>query len=320
MIEIVFSDSACGSLKVAQHCGEGEYQSGGVGVIITHTDGTKPLPEEIEEAKREFEEKSRLAWESARPLGGNPSDVFGFNLTLSVGDITENEPGLLRQDVFEWLCSIYPDDVRQGAVSNLMQSSKDALYSVRNRAASGEDIRIWYSDNPDEMCGLYWLMEQLVRLDTPLGQIYLVKLPDLMFDSCSDNIEKKNAWGDVAPDEWHRYISLQRTAPTRYQQACASHWRTLQIENAPLRAVLNGQLVSVPETLYDEFVTREIDAEDEEFHEAMIIGRVLGKYNFGIGDSWVALRIEDMIHAGTLEAVTDADKDMPIYHRKLKKI
>ena len=213
MIEIVFSDSACGSLKVAQHYGEGEYQSGLIGVGITHKDGVKPLPEEIEEAKREFEEKSQLAWESARPLGGKAADVYGFNLALSVGDISESEPGQLRQNALDWLCSIYLDDVRQSAVANLMENSKDALRSVRTRAASGEDIRIWYSDNPDEMCGLYWFMEQLDRLDTPLGQIYLVKLPDLTFTGCSDDLEKKNAgvkWLQVNGIEIYHYSEQQQ--------------------------------------------------------------------------------------------------------------
>lgn len=69
MIEIVFSDSACGSLKVAQHYGEGKYQGGCFGVIISHADGSKPTKKEVEAAQREAEEKARLAWESAVPLG-----------------------------------------------------------------------------------------------------------------------------------------------------------------------------------------------------------------------------------------------------------
>ena len=123
----------------------------------------------------------------------------------------------------------------------------------------------------------------------------------------------------MAPGEWHRDLSLQRTATVRFQQVCASHWRTLQIENAPLRVVLNGQLVSVPETLYDSFIIREIAIESEEFHEAKLIGKVLGKYNLGIGDSWVALRIEEMIRGGKLKVITSADEDAPIYHRILRK-
>ena len=86
-----------------------------------------------------------------------------------------------------------------------------------------------------------------------------------------------------------------------------------------MRATLNGQLISAPETLYDDFIFREIAAEDEIFQEAMIVGRVLGKYHLGIGDSWIAFRIEKMIHDGKLEVVTAADKDMPIYYQVLKK-
>lgn len=45
------------------------------------------------------------------------------------------------------------------------------------------------------------------------------------------------------------------------------------------------------ETLYD-YILREIEAAAEEFHEAMIIGRVLGRYQPGIADTLVAFRIE----------------------------
>ncbi|MDL2295045.1 DUF3658 domain-containing protein, partial [Ruminococcaceae bacterium OttesenSCG-928-D13] len=55
------------------------------------------------------------------------------------------------------------------------------------------------------------------------------------------------------------------------------------------------------------------------FQEAMVIGRVLGKYRLGIGDAWVAHRIEGMIRQGKLEPTTEASKDSPIYHRKLRK-
>lgn len=83
--------------------------------------------------------------------------------------------------------------------------------------------------------------------------------------------------------------------------------------------MLNGQLVGVSENIYDDFILHEIETEGEEFLEAKIIGRVLGKYQLGIGDSWIALRIEEMIHDGKLVAVNVSGKDMPSYHRVLKK-
>lgn len=316
MIEIVFSDSACGGLKVAQHYGKGNYNGGAIGVCILHEDGRKPTREELKAAQREAEEKARLDWERATPMGGNSSDIYGFNLMLSVGDITENKPGSQRQAVMEQLFSIYPDNEGKQAAQELLQKAQSNLYTVCDRAAAGEALRIWYSNQPDELCGLYWLLARLNELKEH-GPVYLVKLPEWEADE-EGNIIRKTNWGEVAPGEWNRYVILQTQAPPIFCQSCASHWLTLQKENAPLRAVLNGQLVSAPETIYDDFIVREIAEEGEEFQEAMIIGRVLGNYQLGISDSWIAYRIEEMIRAGKLEPVTFPADDSPVYHRILK--
>lgn len=318
MIEILFSDSACGSLKAAQHYGKGKYQGGSIGVFVSHADGSKPTKEEIEAVRREAEEKARLAWESATPLGGNSADIYGFNLVLSVGDISENPPGIKRKQTLENLFSVYPNDEGNQAAQEMLERANQDLKTVRERVAAGESLRIWYSNQPDEVCGLYWFMGQLNQWKAHSGQISIVKLPEWEADK-KGNIVRKNSWGEVAPEEWHRYLDLQKPVLPLFIQSCASHWQELQGENAPLRAMLNGQLVSTSEKLYDDFILHEITAEGEEFQEAMIIGRVLGKYQLGIGDSWVALRIEEMIQAGKLEAVSVAAEDMPAYHRLLRK-
>ncbi|AFQ42233.1 DUF3658 domain-containing protein [Desulfosporosinus meridiei] len=318
MIEIVFSDSACGSLKVAQHYGEGKYQGGCIGVGISHADGSKPTKEEVEAVRREAEEKARLAWESAVPLGGKTADIYGLNLMLSVGDISENQPGIRRKQTLEHLYSVYPNDEGHQAAQKIFKRVKADLKRVQERAAEGESLRIWYSNQPDEMCGLYWFIGQLNQWKVPCKQIAIVKLPEWEADE-KGNIVRKSGWGEVAPEEWHRYLALQKPVLPVFEQSCASHWQELQRENAPLRATLNGQLISAPETLYDDFIFREIAAEGEEFQEAKVIGRVLGKYQLGISDSWVALRIEKMIREGKLEAVSAVAEDTPIYHRVLKK-
>jgi hypothetical protein len=129
---------------------------------------------------------------------------------------------------------------------------------------------------------------------------------------------RKNGWGELAPEEWRRYLRFQRVAPPSLCQYCASYWNALQKQNAPLRAMLNGQLHSVSETIYDDFILREIAEEGEEFLEAKVIGQVLGKYHLGIGDAWLGLRIEAMIQAGALQVVTKAAEGDPSYHRILK--
>jgi hypothetical protein len=146
----------------------------------------------------------------------------------------------------------------------------------------------------------------------------MVMLPQWEADN-EGNIVQKCSWGEVACGEWHRYLAYQKPVLPVFRQGCSAHWRELQEENAPLRAVLNGQLVSVSEDIYDAIILREIAEEGEIFQEARLIGRVLGKYQLGIGDAWVALRIEEIIHAGKLEVMSVVIEDMPIYHRMLKK-
>lgn len=317
MIEIVFSDSACGSLKAAQHFGEGKYQCGGIGVIVTHRDGSTPTRKELKAAQKEEEKRARIAWENATPLGGNAADIYGFNLAQSIGDISENQPGIKRKQTLERLYRTFPDDIGRQAVREIFEKVNENLKTVQERSTIGESIRIWYSNQPDEICGLYWFLEQLNQWKV-YGPVSVIKLPEWEIDE-NNNIVQKSSWGEVAPEEWHRYVSLQKPIPPLLIQNCAAYWKELQGENTPLRALLNGKLVSAAETLYDDYILREIAAESDEFQEAMVVGRIIGKYRLGIGDSWIAFRIEEMIKEGKLEAISAVSEDMPFYHRMLKK-
>lgn len=319
MIEIVFSDSAHGNLKMAQHCGEGVYQSSNAHVFVSADDDDAPAEEDVYAAQQKFEKQMQAEWEAATPMGGNPADVYGFNYVLSIGDISENMPDIERRKVLAWLYSVYPDFNDEAAFTEEMtKKGKAVLDEILTRAMSGETVRIWYSNHPDELCGLYWFMSQINPLKLQSGQILLVALPD--YEPLEDGtVITHTGWGGVKPGEWHRYTVLQKAAASAFCKECASLWKSLQKENAPLRAVLNGRLVSMPETLYDAFILREIEAEGSEFHEAMLIGRILGKYKLCIGDAWLAQRIEVMISEGRLAPVTVAAPDRPIYHRKLKK-
>ena len=318
MIEIVFNDSACGSLKTAQHFGEGSYSGGCTAFFLSSDDG-QPTEEELRQAQEEFEARERASWEKATPMGGNPADVYGFALYLSIGDISEEKPAEKRQNVLHDLFDIFPDtDDTEPVDLSLMQQAKNSLQEVLSHSAAGEPIRTWYSNQPDEACGLCWFMAQLEALEQPYGDVFLVKLPETR--QTEQGILRYTGCGELAPEEWMQYVPLQQQASPVFCQACAQKWHTLQRENAPLRAVLNGQLVSVPETIYDSFIRQVIAEQEDIFHEAMVIGTILGRYQLGIGDAWIASRIEQMISDGLLEPVSQPAKDSPVYHRLLRKI
>jgi len=83
--------------------------------------------------------------------------------------------------------------------------------------------------------------------------------------------------------------------------------------------VVNGRLRSMAEDMYDPFILREIYAQDADFLQARVIGSVLGKYSLGIGDEWIAQRMEWMVQEGMLTVVTNAAEDAPLYHRILRR-
>ena len=143
MIDIVFSDSACGSLKMAQHYGKEQYQGGCMSIFISHDDGSKQTKEKVETARREAEKKERLTWESATPMGGKTSDIYGFNLMLSVGDISEDQPGIKRKLKLEHLYSVYPNDEGRQAAEEIVKRANENLKTIRERVAAGEFLRIW---------------------------------------------------------------------------------------------------------------------------------------------------------------------------------
>lgn len=317
MIEIVFSDSACGSLKIAQHYGEGQYNSGCTGVIVSKQDGSEPTPAEISKAQQEAQERERLEWENAIPMGGNPKDVFGFNLMLSVGDISADDFIGGRKRTIESLWSIYPNDPSDEPFDIAQEISK-GIEAIRNRITKDDEIRIWYSNQPDELCGLYWLMGELENFPQKPKSVYIVKLPEHEYKE-NNTIVTHQAWGEISPEDWHKYISYAEATTEVFCKYCSSKWKALQRENAPLRAVLNGNLHSVSDSIYDEFIYREINNQADEFQEAMLIGTIMGKYQLGIGDAWIANRIEKIIDNGELFVESQPTRGMPIYHRKLRK-
>ena len=316
MLEVVFSDSARGSLIVAQHYGAGEYHSGCIGIIGHHVDGSPLTEAEVQAELEKAEAKERAAWERAVPLGGQPGDVFAFPLALSVGDIRAEDFARRRQETLERLWAIEADGKEQAA--ERLRKAQTELERLKGRLQEGEALRIWYGDQPEERCGLSWLMAELQPWELPKCEILLVKLPE--WEQETENVLlQHNGWGDIEPGRWHRYLSLAKPASPVLCRKLAAQWRELQEENASLRGMLNGQLVSLPEDVYDSFLLRELDKMPERFWEARLIGQVLGKYALGIGDGLLHLRVEQLVQAGLLEVETPLEPGDIAYRRTLRK-
>lgn len=314
MIEVAFTESAAGSLKMAQTYGQGEFQAGPVGIIVSHEDGSRPSREEIQEAERRYLEQARKDWEEAVPLGGRTRDVYCLPLGLSLGDLRQDPFGEERAGFLQAMIGI-EDEAFSGYAHEQLCQARQALDAILARVKEGEPLRLWYSDNPNELCGFYHLMSQV----SDNCSITAVKLPQT--EQLADGtVVTHMTWGEIEPGQFHRYLPLEEPVSPEMRRFYRNSWQNLCQENAPVRAVLNGRLTGVGADAYDYFILRELEQQPEEFMEAILIGNILGKYQLGIGDWFIAQRIEVLIQSGRCTPTTQPPVGYPTYHRMLKKV
>lgn len=207
-------------------------------------------------------------------VGGKPEDVLCPSVGLDIGPLTDRNT----------------DDHTQRDRERLLEGSKH-----------GEAVRIWYSSAPYSLCGFYDVLWQLRDCDCPVTALELPRWMPLE----NGTVQSCLNWGELSPGEWARYLSLEREIPKAVRRAIAMEWSRLREENAPLRAVVNGRLHSVEEDFYDPFIRAHIP--DGTFQTAQIIGEVLGRYQLGIDDQWIAKRIQAMEDKEELLTVTKHD-------------
>lgn len=321
MIEVVFSNSAECSLRLAQTIGKGPYRHGCVGFAF---EGNRK-PSRIRQwlMTRQYHRRQKQAWERAVVLPGSGSDVFAFPLGLSMGDITpehfwENREAFLEQNALLDLPPDASEQAKQKAQAHL-ETIRENLDQLCARVKSGEPMRIWIGTSADDRCVLAWLAAQMEDRGCTCSKVYVNQLPE-KYDFPQGGAVSWNDWGEMKPEEWGILDrELRREAPDDFLPEQASLWHRLQQEHTALRTMENGVIRSVPADYYDDLIREEIARQPEEFHEAHVIGALVGT-QLRMPDSWFAQRIELMIEAGTLQITWEETPGSRSYRRRLKKV
>ena len=121
MLEIVFSESACGALKLAQRYGEGKYRGGAIGVIARNEDGSEPSREKLDRLRRLPEDAYDVS--IRRALAEAPRE---FREGRLIGDIL-GRYGLGVGD--GWLAMRIEAMVQSGELAVAREAKADRLYS-----------------------------------------------------------------------------------------------------------------------------------------------------------------------------------------------
>lgn len=241
------------------------------------------------------------------------SVILVFELALDIGPIDGDVFGPQRRQVLEKLCAAggAPTDEAE----KLVEYAKAYWQFLEKRADQETPIRIWVSEQPNEACGLVWLLSKLDEIDYT-GEITVIPMPAWEYNEHGE-VERKNGWGET--EEWGSYVAHRQTVNKTFRGGCVEKWKELQQENAPLRGMLNGRLTGLDITAYDYAIEQAIARQPEQFKQAEVIADVLKQY-LGIGDGFIALRMDEMIRAGKLAVVSEAPEGEPVYRRVLRKV
>lgn len=293
MLEVVFSESTKGSMRIAKNYNEKNMLGGAIAYI-----GGKPSKAEL---KKHFEGKA---------VGGDSKDVVYIGFALDIGDISGNFDGIERHNVFKKLWGRFDfDDNEQ---EQFFYNQRKDMEKLLSAAANGGPIRIWRSNTAYSTCGFYFVCNILRNIDC---KISVVLLPE--YKQISQNeVMTYTDWGQIEPGKFYQFLNLEKQLYQSEKQIFSNCWCNLVSENAPLRAVVNRKLISVPEDHYDYIITKNIP--DNDFLMARLIGEIMGNYKLGVSDSWYALRIDKMIEDNKLIIVENKHMSHP-YEKILKR-
>lgn len=285
MIEILFGDSEAASMKVAKSSNTkiiGGKNNSAFGVENLHLDGKK------------------MEW-----ITGNSSEVICLDFMLDIGDIDIPIVSQYRQDLIISMHSQNGWDSNPEVMEELRMTGKkyiNELNRLEGFIKKGEPLRIWYSRSPYSLCGLYYVCNSLRNYS---NDTFAVKLPEYV-QTAKDTITEYSNWGEVSEEEFSQFLIYEKKLSVSDIRLYGDKWVELVKDNSPLRAEINGKLVSVPEDFYDFLIRKRLSVKPVK--EARIIGDILGFYPIGIGDWWYASRIEQMIKAGSVRVVEDSER------------
>lgn len=239
----------------------------------------------------------------------NIGNVESLWLELDIGDISALPDLSCRKSIMRSILRGPEDTDDEPSFAALWDSHQTALARVTEAAQTGEPVRIWYSDAPFEACGFHFAASLLA--ESP-GSVTVVKLP-LFFEE-GNTIRVHDSLASVDAEQLAALLPLEQPMSATLRRTAAHRWHELLRENAPLRATVNGRLISVPAEFYDHVLRRHLP--DGEFAAVRAIGNAMAFGELGVRDWWYAQRLRAMINGGELEVVKP---NRSFYHTWLKK-
>lgn len=255
-----------------------------------------------------FNESEKGGILQAKASHGESKEIVNIGFFLEMGDIRGKVEGKERQDVYnQILGKQYSDNENKERIFVAQREDMETLLTAAN---AGETIRIWKSNAPYSICGFYYVCNLLKDIDCPINTVIL---PNYVHSNDQTLITYNN-WGEIEPEKIYDLMTFEESVSVLEKRTVSDCWEALKKENAPLRVIVNGKLISVPENFYDFIIIQNLPT--NEFRVGELIAKLMMEYNLNVTDSWYALRIDKLIKEDKLMII---ENNTHSYGRILKK-
>ncbi len=248
-------------------------------------------------------------------MGAN--DIICLEYNLAFGNISEKIPSDRRyQYLYKSISTMYPAGIAGSLakdwIDDLKKKNNKYLQEFKIAIKNEEEIRIWYSSVPDEINAFYWLMDFLdsQKYYKNISTVFIP--PDYWTGSyyCRGTAM-------LGPEMYFDALQLEKKITEKQIKICSDRWKELRNENAPMRLMVSGNLVSLPHDFLDSFISNTINRFPETFTIARLVGEVMGVYGIMVGDFPLFERVLCFVKRGELEIVEEC-KEKPMVTRVKK--
>jgi hypothetical protein len=158
---------------------------------------------------------------------------------------------------------------------------------------------IWMAPNQHDVCGYYWLINQLKDFE---GRIYILSLNNLPFISDKGNIFYPRNLFEIPPKEFIKAKKLARPVTISEFELDADEWKKLCSENGIVRILEGGKkIISKDTDYYDSDILKAVTQEPQKLHK--IFGILFSKMKLHTGDVFLVWRMKELANEGRLEII-----------------
>lgn len=213
-----------------------------------------------------------------------PSDLqFGNLKRLNASD----------SDFYQFKASQLGLGRRGGTDAQSLQSADQAAITQLKAAIHvNTPLRIWWTDVPNDVIGLWWLADLCAKQKLAIQQVHV---PTIFPHPTQSALYKITNLGELDPDWLDALAQTATTLTVRDLTAFSFGWQNLHSASNEVRILLNTELLSVPETYFDPLILAAVKTPPKTFAEHVkAIGHLIGEYQISLPDWWWHYRLQQL--------------------------